>query len=53
MDFLENKNDFHALRCPADMTSLLQKGHCTAKHAKIAKKKQNHGSFFKIICVKV
>jgi hypothetical protein len=25
-------------------------GHCTAKHAKAAKKMQNHESFFKIIC---
>jgi hypothetical protein len=33
--------------------SLLQKGHCTAKHAKAAKKKQNHESFFKAVRVKV
>ena len=37
---------FHALRCPADMTSLLQKGHCTAKHAKVAKKKTKSRIFF-------
>jgi hypothetical protein len=45
-DCLENKNHFHALQCPADMTSLLQKGHCTAKHAKVAKKKIESRIYF-------
>jgi hypothetical protein len=35
------------------IVTLLQKVRCTAKHAKAAKKNQNHESFFKTICVEV
>ncbi len=44
---------FLAQSKPSSMMTLLQKGYCTAQHAKTARKMQNHKSLFKIICVVV